>query len=58
MPVVLPHVVMTVTEDGTMTVTVDGAPHEPEPFAPLWRRDSFPHILDQLTEQRRCPVRV
>jgi hypothetical protein len=57
-PVVLPHVVMTVAEDGTMTVTVDGAPHEPEPFAPPWRRDSFAHILDQLTEQRRCPVRV
>lgn len=57
-PVVLPHVVMTVTEDGTMTVTVDGTPHEPEPFAPPWRRDSFAHILDHLTGQRRCPVRV
>lgn len=57
-PVVLPHVVMTVTEDGTMTVAVDGTPHEPEPFAPPWRRDSFAHILDQLTEQRRCAVRV
>ncbi len=57
-PVVLPHVVITVTEDGTMTVTVDGTPHEAEPFAPPWRRDSFAHILDQLTEQRRCPVRV
>jgi hypothetical protein len=49
---------MTVTEDGRMTVTVDGTPHEPEPFAPPWRRDSFAHILDQLTGQRRCPVRV
>jgi len=57
-PVVLPHVVMTVDVDGTMTVTVDGRPHEPEPFAPPWRRDSFPQVLDQLTEQRRSPVRV
>ncbi len=57
-PVVLPHVVMTVAEDGTMTVTVDGTPHEPEPFAPPWRRDSFAQVLDRLTEQRRCPVRV
>ncbi|MBD8053558.1 hypothetical protein ICV35_07725 [Rhodococcus ruber] len=57
-PVVLPHVVMTVAEDGTMTVTVDGMPHEPDAFAPLWRRDSFAQVLDRLTEQRRCPVRV
>lgn len=57
-PVVLPHVVMTVAEDGRMTVTVDGTPHEPEPFAPPWRRDSFAQVLDQLTEQRRSPVRV
>ena len=57
-PVVLPHVVMIVAADGTMTVTVDGQAHEPEPFAPPWRRDSFAHILDQLTEQRHAPVRV
>ena len=38
-PIVLPHVVMQVAGDGTMTVTVDGAPHLPEPFAPPWRRD-------------------
>ncbi|SER92752.1 hypothetical protein SAMN05443377_11922 [Propionibacterium cyclohexanicum] len=57
-PVVLPHVVMTVAEDGTMTVTIDGAPHLPEPFAPPWRRESFAQVLDQLTGQRRSPVRV
>lgn len=57
-PVVLPHVVMEVTEDGAMAVTVDGAPHEPEPFAPPWRREDFAAILDQLTGQRRSPVRV
>ncbi|MDN5715711.1 MAG: hypothetical protein L0G89_00605 [Janibacter sp.] len=57
-PVVLPHVVMEVTSDGRMTVTVDGAPYEPEPFAPAWRREDFARVLDQLTEQRRSPVRV
>lgn len=57
-PVVLPHVAMTVTEDGAMTVTVDGAPHEPAPFAPPWRREDFAAILDHLTGQRRTPVRV
>lgn len=41
-----------------MTVTVDGAPHEPEPFAPPWRRQDFAAVLDQLTEQHRSPVRV
>ena len=57
-PIVLPHVVMQVAGDGTMTVTVDGAPHLPEPFAPPWRRDSFAAVLDRLPDQRRSPVRV
>ncbi len=57
-PVVLPHVVMDVAADGRMTVAVDGQPHEPEPFAPPWRREDFAAILDQLTDQRRSPVRV
>ena len=57
-PVVLPHVSMSVAADGTMTVTVDGAPHEPKPFAPPWRREDFARVLDQLTEQHRSPVRV
>lgn len=57
-PVVLPHAVFTVHEDGTMTVTVDGTPHEPEAFAPPWRRESFPAIIDALTDRRRAPIRV
>lgn len=57
-PVVLPNVVMEVASDGRMTVTVDGALYEPEPFAPAWRREDFARVLDQLTEQRRSPVRV
>lgn len=57
-PVVLPHVVMDIASDGRMTVTLDGAPYEPEPFAPAWRREDFARVLDQLTDQRRSPVRV
>ena len=57
-PVVLPHAVFTVHEDGTMSVTVDGAPLEPAAFAPPWRRESFPAIIDALTDRRRTPIRV
>lgn len=57
-PVVLPHVVMDIAEDGQMTVTIDGTPHLPEPFAPPWRREDFAGILDHLTDRRRTPVRV
>lgn len=57
-PVVLPLVVITITDDGRMTATVDGVPFEPEPFAPPWRREDFARVLDQLTDQRRSPVRV
>jgi hypothetical protein len=57
-PVVLPRVVMDVAGDGTLTVAVDGRPHEPEPFAPRWGRRDFATILDRLTDQRRVPVRV
>jgi hypothetical protein len=41
-----------------MSVTVDGTPYEPEPFAPPWQRGSFATVLDHLTGQRRTPVRV
>ncbi|WP_240191282.1 hypothetical protein [Microbacterium hominis] len=58
MPVALPVVAMAVHSDGTMTVTVDGAPHLPEPFAPPWERASFAEILDQLTARHRVPLRV
>ena len=57
-PVVLPHVIMTIAGDGSMTVTVDGQPYEPEPYAPQWRRESFARLIDQLMTQRQCPLRV
>lgn len=57
-PLVVPVVEFTVHEDGNMTVTVDRAPHNPPPFAPGWRRDSFPTILDELAERLQTPLRV
>lgn len=57
-PVVLPLVVITVAATGTMTVTVDGEPVEPEPFAPAWRREDFARVLDHLTQTHRSAVRV
>ncbi|WP_341783038.1 hypothetical protein [Leucobacter weissii] len=57
-PVVVPVVEFTIDGDGSMTVTVDGVPYLPEPFAPGWRRESFPTILDTLTARYRTPLRV
>lgn len=49
---------MIVQDDGTMTVTLDGRPYLPEPFAPAWRRESFPHVIDQITDHRARWVRI
>lgn len=57
-PVVVPVVEFTISADGVMTVTVDGTPYLPEPFAPGWRRESFPAILDTLAARHRTPLRV
>ena len=57
-PIVVPVVEFTITADGAMTVTVDGRPYLPEPFAPGWRREAFPTILDALTARYRSPLRV
>lgn len=55
---VVPVVEFTLDADGTMTVTIDGAPHTPAPFAPPWRRESFPAILDALTARLQTPLRI
>lgn len=57
-PLVVPVVEFTVHEDGSVAVTIDGAPHSPPPFAPGWRRESFPMILDDLTARLQTPLRV
>ncbi len=57
-PVTVPVVDIIVHTDDSMTVTIDGTPYLPEPFAPGWRRESFPAILDTLTARHRTPLRV
>lgn len=57
-PVVLPHVVITVTGGDELTVTVDGAPYLPPEFSGPWRRSSFGPILDALSDERRVPLRI
>ncbi|KKI20800.1 MULTISPECIES: hypothetical protein [unclassified Leucobacter] len=43
---------MVVQDDGTLHVTVDGAPYLPVEFAPPWRRASYPHIVDAISDGR------
>ncbi len=57
-PVAIPIVVLTVAEDGTMSATLNGAPITTPEFAPPWRRESFPQIIDQASNDRTRPVRV
>lgn len=57
-PPVLPLVLIAVNDVGELTVTVDGDPFEPEPFAPRWRRGDFARLLDRITDQRRTAVRI
>lgn len=57
-PVSIPLVVLDVHADGTVTVTVDGKPLEPDLFAPPWRRSSFGQIIDRATNDRTTTARV
>ncbi|MPM52997.1 hypothetical protein SDC9_99761 [bioreactor metagenome] len=56
-PVELPHVLVTVAEDGTLTATVDGAPI-PSPDAGDWTRATFGSLMDAITKDRTIAVRV
>ncbi|WP_075891703.1 hypothetical protein [Actinomyces provencensis] len=57
-PVSIPTVVLTVHEDGILIATLDGAPLTPPQWAPPWRRESFPQIIDQASNDRTRPIRV
>lgn len=57
-PVSIPHVVLDVHQDGTLTATVDGTPLDPDPTAGPWRRSSFGQIIDCATNDRTTPARV
>ena len=56
-PVELPHVLVTVAEDGTLTAMVDGAPF-PSPDGTAWTRTTFGPLMDAITKDRAIAVRV
>lgn len=56
-PVELPHVLVTVAAEGTLTATVDGAPFAP-PDAGAWTRATFGPLMDAITKDRTIAVRV
>ena len=57
-PVVLPHVLITVTENGALDVTVDGTPFPPPPAGSEWTRGTFGPLLDAVTKDRTIAVRI
>ena len=56
-PVDLPHVLVTVAADGTLTATVDGTPF-PAPGETAWTRTTFGPLMDAITNARTVAVRV
>ena len=56
-PVDLPHVVVTVAADGTLTAAVDGIAH-PQPVSGAWTRATFGPLMDEITKNRTVSVRV
>lgn len=57
-PVVLPHVLITVTENGALDVTVDGTPFPPPAAGSEWTRGTFGPLLDAVTKDRTIAVRI
>ena len=56
-PVELPHVLVTVAEDGALTATADGTPF-PSPDGVAWTRATFGPLMDAITKDRTIAVRV
>ena len=56
-PVELPHVLVTVAADGTLTATIDGTPF-PAPGETAWTRTTFGPLMDAITKDRTVAVRV
>lgn len=57
-PVAVPHLVLDVHEDGTLTATLNAHPVAPPGEAGTWRRAMFAQIIDHVTGERAIPVRV
>ncbi|WP_454299731.1 hypothetical protein [Salana multivorans] len=56
-PVELPHVLVTVAADGTLTATVDGTPFA-SPDGTAWTRATLGPLMDAITQDRTIAVRV
>lgn len=56
-PVELPHVLVSVAEDGTLTATVDGTAFA-SPDGTAWTRATFGPLMDSITKDRTIAVRV
>lgn len=57
-PVLLPQVLITVTETGLLEVTVDGVPYPPPSGTQAWTRAEFGSLLDAIAQDQTAPVRV
>ncbi len=57
-PTAVVMVRIVVAEDGTLSVTVDGAPYLPPEFSPPWRRSAYPHIVDAISQHTGHTLRV
>ncbi|MBV2363518.1 hypothetical protein [Streptomonospora nanhaiensis] len=57
-PVVVPHLVLDVHEDGTLTATLNHHPVAAPEDVGAWRRAMFAQIIDHVTHDRAIPVRV
>jgi len=58
LPVSLPLAIVTVGEAGTARVTLDGANFAPPAPAEAWNRAQFRELLDALTQERECTIRI
>ena len=56
--VFIPHAILTVHDDGILTVTVDAQVLEPPEFAGPWRRASLGQIIDTASHYRTRPLRI
>lgn len=54
----VPHLVLDVHDDGTLTVTLDTRPVDPPDEVSAWRRAMFAQIIDHATNDRTIAVRV
>lgn len=54
----VPHLVLDVHEDGTLTATLDHHPVVAPEDVGAWRRAMFAQIIDHVTHDRATPVRI